>query len=123
MRAADAIPFILPIFAGLFCFGASAYAQQSPSRPQYHLSGHDLSAFCASKYDVDAGFCAGYVTAVAELMLDHALYGLRACNHGPVRSQQLMDIIKMSQRRNPAWQDAAASTSTAAALADAFPCR
>ncbi len=86
------------------------------------LSAANLEALCDGGYDIDVGFCAGYVTAIADLMADQSLYGFRACLLGPVRSQQLMDNVTGILRASPDRARFAARTVVAESLSRSFPC-
>mgnify|MGYP003377021431 CR=1 FL=1 len=86
------------------------------------LSAANLTALCEGGYDIDVGFCAGYVTAIADLMGDQPLYGFRACLLGPVRSQQLMDNVTGILRASPDRARFAARTVVAESLSRSFPC-
>ena len=50
----------------------------------------ELHDMCTSTSDVDYGYCAGYVSAVAHMLLTQHVDGYRACNHANVRSQQFV---------------------------------
>jgi hypothetical protein len=122
-------PFIMRIavLAFFFVLGSAlgAFADQSApavSNAQNHLSTKDLMNFCRGNFDVDAGYCAGYITAVAEIMLDHTLYGQKACNHGKVRSQQLMELFQMHVNAHPDRATSPAGIATAEAMAASFRC-
>lgn len=90
--------------------------------PQHHIATRELMNFCTGRYDVDYGFCAGYVTAVSEIMLDHTLYGYSACNHGPVKAQQLLENVGTFVRNDGGLDNRPGSVIVAAALANKFPC-
>ncbi|NCC22100.1 MAG: hypothetical protein EOM26_06510 [Alphaproteobacteria bacterium] len=117
----------IAVLAFFFILGSTlgAFAQQGIeiSAPESHLAGRDLLNFCHGKYDVDAGYCAGYMTAVAELLLDHPLYRMTACEHGKVRSQQLTEIYMEHLQKYPPRADVPASMAAVEAVALAFPCR
>ena len=82
-----------------------------------------LRTYCAGQYDVDAGFCAGYVTAVADLMKQNALGGYTSCNLSPVGSQQLMELIQIQMQENQIDPSQPATTLSAETLARFYPCR
>lgn len=102
-----------------FVIGSAAGAFAATAE---RFSAGNLADYCASPYDVDAGYCAGYVAAVAGIMADQPIYGLRACNHQSVRSQQLMEIVGQELARDPAKSAAPARVMVAGTIAKAFPC-
>lgn len=87
------------------------------------LSAIELRDMCTSKMDVDYGFCAGYVTAVAHTLLTQTVNGQRACSHANVRSQQLVDTFNTWADLFPDRLNMNAEDAVAAAMARAFPCR
>lgn len=108
---------VLLTVLALFAFAAPAAATSQNS-----LSGVELYKMCASKYDTDYGFCAGYVSAVANLLESESVAGFRACNLGIVRSQQFVDIFKAYAETFSGNLNAEANAVVAASLARAFPC-
>lgn len=107
------------VLAAAFLIGSAAGAMAAEGG----LAARTLSGYCNSAYDVDAGFCAGYVTALAEIMLDQPLYGFHACGHAPVRSQQLMEIAAENLRQEEDGTTGSARLKVAGTLARSFPCR
>lgn len=91
--------------------GGVAKAATAPS-----MSAGDLQGMCLSSYDVEYGWCAGYVTALAEA-------GGGACQDAPVRSQQYVDIFKAYMEVFPEAKKSPAPQAVSAAMARAFPCR
>lgn len=89
---------------------------------QVSFSGSELYKMCTSKYDTDYGFCAGYVSAVANLLATESVAGFRACNLGIVRSQQFVDIFKTYAETFRDNLGTEANAVVAASLARAFPC-
>lgn len=106
--------FILTLF---FC--SPAFAQPA----EFKDSGYELFSACTSHYDTDYGYCAGYVTAVADVLLQQPLYGFSACNHAPVKAQQLVDLVTLFLEDNSELQARPAKLVIAMALARAFPCQ
>lgn len=96
---------------------------QAVSNPQAQISGRDLINFCKGQYDIDYGYCAGYMAAISEVMLDHEVYGQTACNHGIVAPQQLVELLKDSAKNNPSIELQPASAAAAQVLSGAFRCR
>jgi len=86
------------------------------------LSGADLQRMCASRYDTDYGYCAGYIKAVADIMRDQRVAGLDACGHAPIRSQQLIDIITNYLEKHPDDLHLSARELVARALNAGFTC-
>lgn len=83
-----------------------------------------LLSYCQGLYDVDAGFCAGYIQAVADVMQQQAIYGQSVCNLAPVQSQQLADLVKGDmQVGDPANNTVSAVQFTHDTLAKYYPCR
>ncbi len=91
--------------------GVAKAATAAPS-----MSAGDLQGMCLSSYDVEFGWCAGYVTALAEA-------GGGACQDAPVRSQQYVDIFKAYMEVFPEAKKSPAQQAVSAAMARAFPCR
>ena len=113
MRKFFAVIVVLVLLSG------SAFAQDmSPSSS----TGRDLYLLCSSKYDTDYGYCAGFVTAIAEMMAIQDINGLRACHIESTRSQQLVDNVRVYLTANPDLHSYSASDIVARALARAFPC-
>jgi hypothetical protein len=107
------------ILAGLCLFQATpAAAQQQAPR----TTAGDLMKLCSSPHDIDYGYCAGYINAVADRMLTEYVGDFRACHHSHIRSQQYIDIFKDYITRFPAVEDKDAALTVAAAMARAFPC-
>lgn len=82
-----------------------------------------LQQYCMGHYDVDAGFCAGYVTAIADLMKEQQLYGVRTCNLEPVHSQQLMELVQLEMNDHHVPAELSAAELTATTFARYYPCR
>lgn len=112
--------FILTLFFCLLC--------ALPTRPVLAavnsdgMTGHELLTMCNSRYDTDYGFCAGYVSGIANALLAGPVSGERACSHGPVRSQQLIDLYRSYAEIFPENLRGAAAKNVAVAIARGFPC-
>lgn len=100
----------------------AALPAQAKPHNQTEFSGRDLYQMCDSTYDTDYGYCAGYVSAVANTLLTESVGGFRACNFGQARSQQFVDIFKSYAQNVDANLSGDANALVAAALARAFPC-
>ncbi len=115
--------FILTIFSLLISFPVTAQEFVPIGNVQSQISGKDLMHMCQGRYDIDYGYCAGYLAAVSEIMLEHQVYGQTACNQGPVATQQLMELYRQHMKENPTSQMQPASAATAQALSRFFHCR
>lgn len=104
----------------VFC----AYASLAQAKPhdQAVFSGNDLYKMCASTYDTDYGYCAGYVSAVANTLLTESVAGYRACNLTMARAQEYVDVYTSYALNFQDQLASEASQTVAAALARAFPC-
>lgn len=107
--------FTLTAFLWLLAVPAAAQEQS--------VSAAQLQSYCAGQYDVDAGFCAGYVTAIADLMKQKALPGYTVCNLGPVGSQQLMELVTIQMQEYTQAPAQSATSVTLDTLARFYPCR
>jgi hypothetical protein len=87
------------------------------------FSGAELNVLCTSASDIDYGYCAGYITSVANILASQSVDGYRACNHANVRSQQLVDTFRTWAEIFPDKLRSSADTAVAQSLARAFPCR
>lgn len=101
-----------------------AMAQTAPvaASSDMRLTGSGLYTLCASSSNIDYGMCAGYVRAVADLMLTEPVGGQRACAFDLVRIQQMIDIVRNYLDQTPDALENSARMATAKALARAFPC-
>lgn len=108
--------FIILPFACLFLMAAKPLSMSGSSLGLNSLSAGELQSMCQSTYDVEYGWCAGYVTALAE-----ATGG--ACMNAPVRSQQYVDIFKSYMEVFPEARKSGAQEAVSAAMSRAFPCR
>lgn len=111
-------PALILLAAGLLMTACSrpAAAQIAP------MTGYELRTLCTSASNLDYGICAGYVTSVAQVMLEQDIDGFRACNHANVRSQQLVDTFNGWAELFPQDLSGNADSAVAAALTRAFPC-
>lgn len=96
----------------------------TPTHANDRLTAAELMRMCSSTHDVDYGYCAGYITAVADQMLSTGTAGgARACNHQGVRSQQYVDVFRAYAEIFPERLRDEAERTVAASFARAFPCR
>lgn len=110
--------FLLFFMVGLMLSFSVTAQEKAPS----YMSGHDLKTYCMSSYDTDFGYCAGYVTGVADLMFEHSLYGLQACHNQYIKSQQLVDMVRIHMKEHPEQLGKNARFLVADILAQSYPC-
>lgn len=68
---------------------APAFAQvQNP------MMAHQLQQLCLSRYDVDAGICAGYMAAVADRLMRDSNPDNRVCLSPAISPQTLVDNVQ-----------------------------
>ena len=102
-----------------FALAACLYLPQQAKAQGYYLTAQELLQMCGSSFNTDYGYCAGYVTGVADELLGSA----SACHKTSVKSQQLRDITVRYIEKHPESLTRPARSVTAEALAAAFPCR
>ncbi len=112
---------ILSVFLS-FSFMPKSFADLAP-KTQGFIAATQLKTYCMSHYDVDQGYCAGFVTGIADIMQEHRLYHFEACNMAHLRPQQIVDHVKqvMAQAQKDKMQGNA-RLFVAYALAHKFPC-
>lgn len=119
------------VYAVIFCitisciFMPQAFANDSALAPkaQGFISATQLKTYCMSHYDVDQGYCAGFITGVADIMQEHRLYHFEACNMAHLRPQQIVNHVKhVMAQAAPDKIKGNARLFVAYALADKFPC-
>lgn len=81
-----------------------------------------LRALCASKYDVDFGICAGYVTAVAERLMADPRPEARMCLSPAITPQTLVANIEKAWGDLPPRPDETASDNVEGVLRSRFRC-
>lgn len=110
-----------PLLSALFLLLAMATPAQAAAD---RLTAGELMRMCSSEHDVDYGYCAGYITAVADQMLAAGTAaGQHACNHEGIRSQQYVDVFRSYAEIFPERMKDEAEATVAASFARAFPCR
>lgn len=109
------------VFTVLACFLLPASARAEI--PDSVVSARELYTLCTSKYDTDAGYCVGYVSAVANRMAFAPIDGYGPCNFAAARSQQFADLFTAYAQSYPDSLHAPAESIIAAALVRAFPCQ
>lgn len=105
------------LILSLIFFATPAFAKSAT------FSGRDLLDMCTSKYDTDYGFCAGFVSAIANAMINNAIGPDRACHVENLKSQQAIEIYTNYAELFPEMMREEASKAASAALARAFPCQ
>lgn len=93
------------------------------SMPAYaQMTAVELQTLCASRYDVDAGMCAGYVQAIAEELMADSDPRAQTCLSPAIAAQTLVDNVRRGwAARAPQPQDFA-TDSVAGVLKDRFRC-
>ena len=92
---------------------------------QAFLSGNTLWEYCAApRGSLQFGFCAGHIAGVADAMTSYGRLGeYRACIPRRVQVGQVVDVVIQNLSVNPSRRHLTASSLTARAIAEAFPCR
>lgn len=111
---------VLSVVSSVALFNASEAKAQEIA---FYDTAAVLEQFCTSRYDTDYGYCAGYVTSVADILLQYELYGYSACFSSAIKSQQLIDNVVAYLKENPQEVTLPAKEVVAKALATAFPCQ
>lgn len=94
---------------------ASAQVQSPMTVPQ-------LQALCSSKYDIDVGMCAGYVTAVAERLMNDSNPHNRVCLSPAIAPETLVTNLEKAWQDQPPQPQDFASVSVESALRQRFRC-
>lgn len=82
----------------------------------------ELQGLCNSRYDVDAGMCAGYIKAIAEELMQESDPRAQVCLSPAIGPQTLVENVQRSwAERAPQSQDFA-NDSVAGVLKDRFRC-
>ena len=111
------------IFLSLFILSFIFFSNTAKaSQDSYYMTGIELEEFCNSKYDTEYGYCAGFVTAIADVMLVQNVEGLSSCNHIAAKSEQLIENIRHFMEVNPETRTQLARVVVARTLAHGFPC-
>lgn len=77
---------------------------------------------CASRYDVDAGMCAGYVKAIAEQLMHDSDPRAKFCLSPAVSAQTLVDNVRRGWATRPPVAQDLAVDSVSGVLKDRFRC-
>lgn len=113
-------PFLMTF---LFALSLSLAPLPAAAANQDGMTGQELLRLCSSKYDTEYGFCAGYISGIANTMLAGDVAGLRICSMGAARTQQLIDIYRSYAEVFPENLRGSAVRNVAMSLARSFPCR
>jgi len=101
---------------GLFCATPSAAAAKT------YMTGQELRKMCSSRFNTDYGMCAGFVTGVADVLLQQKVDGIKACHMTSVKTQQLMTLVTKYIDRHPDMLSKSARYAVAKALENSFFC-
>jgi hypothetical protein len=89
--------------------------------------GNDLYRQCSAKGYFDRGVCSGYVTAIADVLIEgDAVQGRKACiPSGPngAPAGHLVAVARQFLAGHPAMRHQSAEGLIASALAEAYPCK
>ncbi|MBV1929372.1 MAG: hypothetical protein KUG81_07675 [Gammaproteobacteria bacterium] len=66
----------LNLFIVSFLFLSTLSGTVKASQDSYYMTGAELEKFCNSTYDTEYGYCAGFITAIADVMLVQNVEGL-----------------------------------------------
>ncbi len=109
------------LLTGIICTVAVLPAQASDK----HLFNADiLSKFCNSPHGAyyDDGICAGYITAIADVMLREPGMAKRLCVPRNLSTSDFSKLVTRHVARYPDDKTLPASEMVRAALRKAFPC-
>ena len=81
-----------------------------------------LQGLCNSRYDVDAGMCAGYVMAIAERLQQDSDPLHHVCLSPAIGAQTLVENLQRAWAVQPPQPQDLATTTVAGALRDRFRC-
>jgi Rap1a immunity proteins len=105
------------VFAPLFIMAFPATAQM-----QGQVTAMELQSLCTSRYDIDAGMCAGYIKAIAEELMHEHDPRAQICLSPAISAQTLMEnVLRAWAEKAPEPQDLA-NDSVAGVLKDRFRC-
>ncbi len=113
----------LLIAAIVISFGFGIASEAKAQEIAFYDTAAVLEQFCTSRYDTDYGYCAGFITSVADILLQYELYGYSACFSSAIKSQQLIDNVVSYLKDHPEEITKPAKEVAAKALATAFPCQ
>jgi hypothetical protein len=86
------------------------------------MSNDQLQKLCTSRYDIDVGICAGYITAIAEHIMQDNNPQQRVCLSPAIGPQILMDHVQKYWLKSPPKAQDLASIGVEQALRAQFRC-
>jgi hypothetical protein len=107
------------VFALLFF---SWVAFPAAAQVQTPMGMMELRNLCASKYDVEAGLCAGYITAVADAIMRHSNPNNPVCLSPAIGPQTLVVNVMRSWKDSPPAAGDSAFDAVEGALKRRFRC-
>lgn len=107
--------------AGLVC-ALAVLPAQSGAKPLFNAD--ILSKFCNSPHGApyDDGICAGYITAIADVVLREPGMANQLCVPRNLSTSDFSKLVTRHVARNPDDRPLPASEVVRAALLNAFPC-
>lgn len=112
---------ILSRFFILVCLFSAVFSVAAFSA-RAQMTAVELHNLCNSRYDVDAGMCAGYIKAIAEELMQDSDPRAQICLSPAIGPQTLVDnVLRGWAERAPQSQDFA-TDSVAGVLKDRFRC-
>lgn len=106
----------------LFSFLLVVAAIPVQAQVQGAMTAIELQNLCNSRYDVDAGMCAGYIMAIAERLQQDPNPIHRVCLSPAVSPQTLVDNLLRGWESSPPQPHDLATDSVAGLLRDRFRC-
>ena len=113
------------IFMPLACAGlviSFFCAAPSAASAKTYMTGQELRTMCSSKFNTDYGMCAGFVTGIADVLLQQKVDGIKACHMTTVKTQQLMTLVTKYIDKHPEMLSEPARYAVAKALENSFFC-
>lgn len=110
--------FPLLAIAAVFCLASGRALAQA----QTPISAVQLQKMCTSRYDIDVGICAGYVTAVAEALMNENNPSQPICLSPAISPQSLMDNLLKVWSESPPGPEMTAADAVKRTLRIRFRC-
>lgn len=95
----------------------------TPARANGFTTGNQLLPLCQSASTDKVTYCVGYVTALADVLGNSAINGVRACFPTSATKAQIVDIAIQFLNEHPERRHYTADSLVAHALVEAFPCK
>lgn len=108
---------VVSLLFGVIGFSAPAMAAKT------YVTGKELQRYCLSSLNTDYGYCAGFITGVADVMFIEDIGGKRSCHKPTVRSQELIDLVLTYMEHHPEVYRNTARSIVVGALSQNFPCK